>query len=49
MMLLEIADLKKSFLAPDDSDHCVVNVKDFTLAERAQMALEGESVSRKSR
>jgi len=49
MMLLEIADLKKSFLAPDDSDYCVVNVKNFTLAERAQMVLAGESGSRKSR
>ena len=48
MMLLEISDLKKSFLTPDGSDHCVVNVKTFALAEQAQVALEGESGSGKT-
>ena len=48
MMLLEISDLRKSFLTPDGSDHCVVNVKSFALSEQAQMALEGESGSGKT-
>ena len=48
MMLLEISDLKKSFLTPDGSDHCVVNVKTFVLGEQAQAALEGESGSGKT-
>jgi len=47
-MLLEISDLRKSFLTPDGSDHCVVNVKTFALAEQAQAALEGESGSGKT-
>ena len=48
MSLLEISQLKKSFVAPDGSKHCVVDVKNFTLAEKAQMALEGESGSGKT-
>lgn len=43
MALLEISDLKKSFIAPDGSRHAVVDVKGFSLAESAQVALEGES------
>jgi putative ABC transport system ATP-binding protein len=48
MSLLEISQLKKSFVAPDGSKHCVVDVKIFTLAQKAQMALEGESGSGKT-
>ena len=48
MPLLEISDLKKSFLAPDGPDHLVVNVESFVLAEQAQVALEGESGSGKT-
>jgi ABC-type lipoprotein export system ATPase subunit len=48
MILLEISDLKKSFVAPDGSRHCVVDVKNFALGEKAQMALEGESGSGKT-
>src|ERR1035441_8429190 len=48
MPLLEISDLRKSFLTPDGSDHCVVNVKSFALAEQAHVALEGESGSGKT-
>ena len=47
-MLLTISNLKKSFRTPDGSEHCVVNVKSFALAEQAQMALEGESGSGKT-
>jgi putative ABC transport system ATP-binding protein len=43
MALLEISQLKKSFIAPDGAEHCVVNIKEFGLAERAQTALRGES------
>jgi putative ABC transport system ATP-binding protein len=42
-MLLEISQLKKSFHAPDGAVHCVVHVPQFGLAEREQMALQGES------
>ena len=48
MPLLEITDLKKSFVAPDGPDHLVVNVGSFELAEQAQVALEGESGSGKT-
>ena len=48
MPLLEISHLKKSFIAPDDSEHLVVNVASFALAEQAQVALEGESGSGKT-
>jgi putative ABC transport system ATP-binding protein len=43
MTLLEISQLKKSFLAPDGAEHCVVNIRQFGLAETAQTALHGES------
>src|SRR5208282_1989542 len=42
-MLLEISQLKKSFIAPDGAEHCVVNIRQFGLAETAQTALRGES------
>ena len=48
MALLEISELKKSFVAPDGSRHSVVDVKSFALAENAQVALEGESGSGKT-
>jgi putative ABC transport system ATP-binding protein len=43
MALLEISRLKKSFVAPDESKHTVVDVQAFGLVEKAQVALEGES------
>jgi ABC-type lipoprotein export system ATPase subunit len=48
MPLLEIARLKKSFVSPDGSNHLVVNVEGFELAEKSQVALEGESGSGKT-
>ena len=46
--ILEIEDLQKSFTAPGGSRHCVVDVANFTLADKAQVALEGESGSGKT-
>jgi putative ABC transport system ATP-binding protein len=46
--LLEISHLKKTFVSPDGGRHQVVNVKSFTLAESAQVALSGESGSGKT-
>jgi ABC-type lipoprotein export system ATPase subunit len=43
MMLLEITQLRKSFNAPDGAVHCVVNIRDFNLAEKEHAALQGES------
>jgi ABC-type sugar transport system ATPase subunit len=43
MTLLEISQLKKTFVAPDGAEHCVVNIKEFSLAEKEQTALQGES------
>jgi putative ABC transport system ATP-binding protein len=43
MPLLEISGLKKSFLAPDGASHVVIDVPEFSLAEKAQVALSGES------
>lgn len=48
MALLEIKDLKKSFVTPDGSTHLVVDVPWFELAEKAQVALSGESGSGKT-
>jgi ABC-type lipoprotein export system ATPase subunit len=48
MSLLEISNLKKSFVAPDRSQHLVVSVDRFALAEKSQVALEGESGSGKT-
>lgn len=48
MSLLEISQLKKTFVAPDGSRHTVVNVPGFSLAEKAQVALSGESGSGKT-
>jgi putative ABC transport system ATP-binding protein len=48
MPLLEIAQLKKSFRAPDGSRHLVIDVPDFLLHERDEVALCGESGSGKT-
>jgi ABC-type lipoprotein export system ATPase subunit len=43
MPLLELSDLRKSFVAPDGSTQVVIDVPEFSLAEKAQVALSGES------
>jgi putative ABC transport system ATP-binding protein len=43
MPLLEIRELKKSFRGPDDLLHPVIDVPEFFLAEKAQVALSGAS------
>jgi ABC-type lipoprotein export system ATPase subunit len=48
MALLEIANLKKAFITPDGTSHTVVDVPTFSLAEKAQVALSGESGSGKT-
>jgi len=48
MALLEISQLKKSFIAPDGTDLTVVDVPEFSLAARGQAALSGESGSGKT-
>jgi len=48
MPLLDISRLKKSFLAPDGSEHTVVNIKTFSLADQSQVALAGQSGSGKT-
>ncbi len=48
MALLEISQLKKSFLAPDGTRHIVVDVPQFSLEEKSQVALAGESGSGKT-
>src|ERR1043165_8420180 len=48
MPLLDITQLKKTFVAPDGSNHTVVNVPSFGLVEQAQVALAGESGSGKT-
>ena len=48
MPLLEISELKKTFRSPDGSIHTVVDVPKFTLEEKAQRALRGESGSGKT-
>jgi ABC-type lipoprotein export system ATPase subunit len=48
MPLLEISQLKKSFTAPDGGRHTVVDIEEFTLPEKAQVALAGESGSGKT-
>ncbi|MEW6302315.1 MAG: ABC transporter ATP-binding protein [Verrucomicrobiota bacterium] len=48
MPLLEISGLKKSFIAPDGGNHLVVDVPAFSLEEKAQVALSGESGSGKT-
>jgi len=48
MALLEISRLVKAFIRPDGSEHVVINVKSFSLEEKAQMAFQGESGSGKT-
>jgi len=48
MPLLAISQLVKSFIAPDGSEHTVINVKQFTLDDKAHLALQGESGSGKT-
>jgi putative ABC transport system ATP-binding protein len=48
MPLLEISNLKKSFVSPEGGRHTVVNVANFALEEKAQVALRGESGSGKT-
>ena len=48
MPLLEISNLKKSYAAPDGGTNVVVDVLEFTLEARAQVALSGESGSGKT-
>ena len=46
--LLEITQLKKSFVTPDGDIHTVVDVPSFRMADQAQVALSGESGSGKT-
>ncbi|MDB6015610.1 MAG: transporter ATP-binding protein [Pedosphaera sp.] len=48
MTLLQIQNLKKSYVGPEGDRHTVVDVKHFTLAEQEQIALSGESGSGKT-
>ena len=48
MPLLEISQLQKSFVAPDGTTQRVIDIPAFTLDERAQVALSGESGSGKT-
>jgi len=48
MALLEIHELKKSFLASDTTQHLVINIPFFKLEEKSQIALSGESGSGKT-
>lgn len=48
MPLLEIKRLKKSFVSPEGGRHTIVDVDEFCLAEKAQVALSGESGSGKT-
>jgi putative ABC transport system ATP-binding protein len=43
MSLLEISGLKKSFPTPEGARHVVIDVPEFSLADKAQVALRGES------
>jgi len=43
MALLEISELKKSFLNPEGFDHKVINVKRFILDDKSHVVLQGES------
>jgi len=43
MPLLEIHQLKKSFHMPDGTIHPVIDIPEFSLEEKAQVALSGES------
>ncbi len=46
--LLSISNLKKTFIAPDNARHLIVDVAEFSLDARMQLALAGESGSGKT-
>ena len=48
MSLLEVEDLKKSFLSPTGKMEMVLHIPTFSLEERSQVALEGASGSGKT-
>jgi putative ABC transport system ATP-binding protein len=48
MPLLELTQVKKCFLVPGNTTHCVIDVPRFELAENAHVALAGESGSGKT-
>lgn len=48
MPLLDISQLAKSFVAPDSTKHLVVNVASFSISERMQVGLAGDSGSGKT-
>lgn len=48
MPLLHVSQLKKSFVAPDGTTHVVVDIPEFAVEEKAQVALAGESGSGKT-
>lgn len=48
MSLLEISALKKSFRTPDGTTQTVVDIAQFALSEKQQLALRGESGSGKT-
>jgi putative ABC transport system ATP-binding protein len=47
-LMLAVSDLSKSYRRPDGARHAVVDVKAFSLAAGAQVALRGESGSGKT-
>ena len=46
--LLQVSQLRKSFVAPDGSQHVIVDVPEFSLEAQKQVALAGESGSGKT-
>jgi putative ABC transport system ATP-binding protein len=48
MPLLQISQLKKSFITPEGDRHTVVDVSSFKMEDKAQVALSGESGSGKT-
>ena len=46
--LLEIRDLRKTFIAPDGARHRIVDVSEFSMKSDEQLALAGESGSGKT-
>ncbi len=48
MEILQLTQLKKSYITPVGGQHWVVDVPEFSLAEKAQVALSGESGSGKT-
>jgi putative ABC transport system ATP-binding protein len=48
MPVLDVVDLKKSFISPDSGPHYVVDVPKFSLNDGEQMALHGSSGSGKT-